>query len=200
MPRHPDWVMTTSRQPDGIAPMLRLGLLAFASVLLLTSCGGSSTSGSTTTTATTAATGGGARLTASQWTTYETAVASAQTVNQKAIKTFTACRRLIDSQASAEKVKSCLGDSTDQVVTEGKALMATLATLAGTTGGACETANAHLTGNIKLYVASVQTLGNAVDQGTIPGASTAINSALTALTRSRAAGAAFEQACKPAAA
>jgi hypothetical protein len=178
---------------------------AFAAAFVLAGCGGSSGGESATTTAaaTTApssAGGGGGkngRLSQAQWAEYSAVLANAQKVNRPAIATFSRCRRLIASNQNPEQVSACLGKSTSAVVTTGKQTLTELEKVTAGTSGACAKAGQQLTGNVKLYVATVQSIQTTVSQGKAP-TTQSIDMALSQLGRARASNAAFEAACKPA--
>ncbi len=182
----------------------RLLFAALAGALLLAAagCGGSSNDESTSsstdsTTTSTSGTAQNARLTQAQWTEYEQEKATAQQVNQAAIKTFKKCRVLIDQQKPADQVQACFGESTTSVVTEGQKLLTFIAEIGGTVNGACGTATANLHNQVKLYISSVNALGLSAQGGTVPPIQS-VDEAQAALVRAKADTAAFETACKPA--
>ena len=187
----------------------RLAVLgALALTLAAAGCGGSSSSSESSTTteattteaATTGSSGGGSangRLSAATWATYEAGRAQAQSVNQSATATFRKCRQLVLSSADSSKVKSCLGDSTTSVVTAGQKALSTLQGFQSEASGACSTALTNYEGAVRLYVASVNALGGAVDRGSSAQAQTAIDQSTHALATARTQGAKFEAACKP---
>ena len=82
-------------------------------------------------------------------------------------------------------------------MTEGQKALTTLASFDDEAGGACATALTDLEGYVKLYIASVNSLGTAVDQGNNASAQAAIDNSSEALARSRETFAPFEAACKP---
>jgi len=179
-------------------------LAAVAAVLVLAAAGcggggGESTSSSTESTSTTTTTTGGAqnaRLTQAQWTQYEQEKASAQQINQAAIKTFQKCRVLIDQQKPAAQVEACFGDSTTSVVAEGQKLLTYLASIGPTVSGACGMAIGNLHNQIKLYISSVNALNLSAQGGTVPPIQS-VDTAQRALVAAKAATSAFETACKP---
>ena len=191
-------MMTPRLVHDPISPMIRIALIACLAALVLSGCGGSSKSSTPpTTTAVTSTAAPGAPLSMADWNTYVKQRDTARAINEAATKTFALCRPLLVSSASKEKVQSCLKDSTTSVVNAGKAALTELDLLKGKAGSECEAANAALTNYVKLYTASVQSLSVSVDRGDYASAQTSIANGLTALTHSRAAGVAFEKACKP---
>ena len=161
-------------------------------------CGGGGSSSATTATSTaeTTASGGSERLDQASWDTYVATRTSAQTVNQKAIKTFQKCKNLVLSSVSQEKVQTCMSTSAAEVVTEGKKIQAVLDGFSGQVTGACEDANTELNGMVTLYIATVNGIDTQVKNGNVPSSQT-LQSAAAQLGRTRAAGAAFDQACKP---
>jgi len=188
-------MMTLRAMCGQMASMLRIGFLACLGALVLSGCGGSSTPAVTP--ATTAAAAQNARLTEAQWASYVDERDKAREINAAATKTFAVCNQLILTSAPAEKVNACLGDSTASVVTAGKAVLVDLDALAGETSGACEAANVALAGYVKLYTASVQSLGVSVERGDLASGQTSIDNSREALKNTKAASAAFDSACKP---
>ena len=149
-----------------------------------------------TATADTTAVAANERLDQETWDAYVEQRDEARAVNDEAITTFRRCRDLLGTDVPAERVEECLGSATTDVVTEGQEVLAELDDLAGDVSGACADANEQLSGNIKLYIASVNAIGRGVEQGNLP-SSNDVGSSLAQLERSRTAAAAFERACKP---
>jgi hypothetical protein len=177
---------------------LFVAVSALALVLALAACGGSddgSDDAATTGAAETTAAATNVRLDPASWNRYQETRKNARAVNEKAIKTFQSCRQLVLSSVPAEKVQACLGDSVDSVVAEGKHVMGVLDDLK-VAGGACADASDDLHGNVKLYTATVNGIGQSVEQGSVP-TTDEIESAMGLLTASRAAAAEYERACKP---
>jgi hypothetical protein len=183
-----------------------IAILAAGALLLAASgCGGSgsssgsSSSTSTTTTTTASATKGGAggRLSAADWSAYESAAASAQSVNQQGIVTFKGCRVVFSGNPTAAVVKTCFGNSTGLVLDEGKILLTDLQGFASRSGGACHSALATNYSNVKLYVSSVNALNLSATQGNVPEIQS-VNTALAQLARAHAAAAKVPPLCKPA--
>ena len=136
------------------------------------------------------------RLDQETWDAYVDKRDEARAVNDEAIATFRRCRDLLGTDVPAEQVEECLGTATTDVVTEGREVLAELDDLAGDVSGACADANEQLSGNIKLYISSVNAIGRGVEQGNLPSGND-VGSSLAQLERSRTAAAAFERACKP---
>jgi len=166
---------------------------------VLAGCGGGDDSTSETSTATAPATTReqNERLTPAAWADYEDVAAEARTVNSKAIATFKTCRRLIYGSEERANASECFGDSLTNLVTVGKSTLTFLEGGQADVAGACAKANAELTGYVKLYVASAQSLSNSVDEDEIAAAQPTVDNALTALKRARAADVAFVAACEP---
>jgi hypothetical protein len=174
-----------------------VGALALALVVALAACGGSDDDAATTGVAETGAAAANVRLDAASWEQYEETRTQARAVNEEAITTFRSCRELVNTQVPADRVQACFGDSVASVVTEGQHVMNVLDELNAEADGACADAGAQLRGNVKIYTATVSGLGRSIEHGTLP-STQEIESALAMLTRSRAAAAGFERACKPA--
>ena len=174
-------------------------VLAIALLVSVAGCGGDddeSASTTATTATTTTANAGDDRLSATSWATYETELAKVQKVNQAAIATFSKCRDLLARDVGSEQIEQCFGTTTLDVVAEGQQFLTTLAVFEEDAGGACEKALINYSGNVKLYIASV----NGLTSGDQPSPSAVqVDQASGALVRARGAGQAFEAACKPAA-
>jgi hypothetical protein len=184
--------MKSSLTPCAIASAAVV--LAFA----VAGCGGSDSGSSADSTgSTTAASQKNVRMTNAAWADYVAVRTEARTVNNKAIATFSTCRGLIFSSAPPEKVNACLGDSASSVVTTGKKTLHELDTFAADVAGECAKANETLAGNVKLYVASIQTVETSVSNGNVHGAEPHITNALEALKHTKTSSAAFDTACKP---
>jgi hypothetical protein len=169
-------------------------------VLVSLGCGGSSDNSAEPTTTATTSSGGNERLSESSWATYESEAAKAKTVNDAAIKTFRKCRVVAGNGASSSEVQTCLGNSMSSVVTEGQKLLDELNSLAGETSGACATALNTLNGNVKLYIASVNTLESSVKGKGVGGHASfpaQLDNTQQILVRTRASVPPVEAACKP---
>lgn len=170
------------------------------SALALAGCGGSSSSSGETSGSTTASTSTGGkntRLSQASWNEYTAVAVKARSVNNPAIATFSRCRSVAVSAQDPDKVKACLGNSTSSVVTTGKQTLTELDKITSEATGACAKASQQLTGYVKIYVASVETVQTSVAQETLP-STASIDNASTALKHARAANTAFVAACKPA--
>jgi hypothetical protein len=166
-------------------------VLAIALLLALAGCGDDD--GTETPTVTTGETAN-VRLSASSWDTYTAALAKAQKVNQPAIKQFAKCRDLLAQNAGSEQLEQCFSATTSKVVAEGKEFLATLEGFEDEAGAACAKAVTDYAGIVKLYIASVNALGDEASPS-----ATQVDQASGALVRARTAAGAFEAACKPAA-
>jgi hypothetical protein len=169
--------------------------------LALAGCGGSDDEGASGTTVEPSTETGATddrRLSAASWATYLEARDRARAVNAKATAAFRECRDVVIDAADTDAVKSCLGDSTTAVVTEGEEALATLSSFEDEVGGACAAELTDLQGYLRLYTASVQSLGTAVDEGDVASVQSSIDEAADALARERETSAPFEAACKPA--
>jgi hypothetical protein len=170
-------------------------VLAVLGCALLAGCGGGSSSGGgSTSTGTTASTH--ERLSPAAWETYTKEKAKARQVNTAATATFRTCSKLQVSSPSPEKIQACLGDSTAAVVDEGHRVLTVLDGFESEAAGACATALHQLQGTVRLYVASVNTLGE-VAQNRPAGVGPQLQAAQEGLTHARASQAAFEAACSP---
>jgi hypothetical protein len=166
-------------------------VLAITLVVAVAGCGGDD-DGDTTTAATTSAEN--VRLSAASWETYSAALADAQKVNQPAIKQFATCRDLLAQNVGSEQLEQCFSTTTSKVVEEGQQFLATLEGFEDEVEGACAKALTDYSGIVKLYIASVNGLSSGDE--TSPSAAQ-VDQASGALVRARAAGGAFEVACKP---
>jgi hypothetical protein len=163
-------------------------------LLALAACGGDDDA--TATEAPTVTATANVRFERAAWNEYVKTREKAQTVNERAIKTFRSCRELLFTDVPVERVKNCLATSAEDVVAEGKKVVAVLDDLATDVSGACADATADLSGNVKLYSSTVNAILLSIEQSNLP-TSNDIQSSLGRLTASRAAAAAFERTCKP---
>jgi hypothetical protein len=175
----------------------RWALLA-ALVLALSACGGDDDESATSpaTASETATAAGNERLEPDAWAEYVETRDEARAVNEKAIATFRRCRDLLGTEVEAQRVFDCLGTAAEDVVTEGRAVLAVLDGFAEDVSGSCATATSTLHGNVKLYIATVNQIAISVDRSTLP-ENQVIESALELLAGTRAASARFEDVCKP---
>jgi hypothetical protein len=171
-----------------------LALLVGAVCAGASACGGSDESGKSTTTATTS-TAGNERLSSADWAAYQTALADAQAVNADAVKAFTRCRDLVGTNADAEKVKTCLGDATTAVVSEGQKFLRVLEGF--DVSGACDAARLELVNYVRAYVSSVNGINRSLDAGSTASLGANVTNATHGLTEARKAEPKFTAACKP---
>ena len=182
-----------------VAPAIVVAAVA----VTVAGCGGSSSSSpppppppppppaSTGTTVTTGA-GGAARLTSAQWQTYETANAAWLKVNNKAIATFRHCSQITAaSNASSDKMKSCLGSTATDVAAANRTFGETLHGFHP--GGACSSALNDYIGGLVSWNNVVAGIQHAVSLGQLP--STA--NAATAFNEIGTSAKAFVKSCKP---
>ena len=176
----------------------RFAAAALASLTVsvaLAACGGDDET--TTTTATETATSAeNVRLEPAAWEEYVQERDEARAVNNEAIETFNKCRNLFET-SPPEEAYECMGDSAADVVDEGEDVLSFLDGLAADVSGECATATTNLSGNVKIYTATVNQIALALDRPALPTIQS-IESSLAQLTRTRAASANFETACKPA--
>jgi hypothetical protein len=177
-------------------------LAACAAVLLLAAagCGGGSdgsSSSTISTTTTTSGSGGSARLSQASWDEFEQAAAQAQSVNQKAVKTFSKCEQVIESKQNQDAIQKCFGNSTSSVVTEGQQFLQDIQKAQSEASGACAQAAGELYTQVRFYVSSVNALNLSIQSSTSP-TSQSVEAAKSSLAKARAAVQPFEQACKPA--
>jgi hypothetical protein len=176
-----------------------LGALVSTALLTAVGCGGSDdgSASSDTTSTTTSTSSGPARLSASEWASYQAAVKEARAVNLPALATFTKCGNLIKQGATTSQTQTCMGTAPKDVVTEGQKFLAVLSGFH--VGGDCATELGSLISYVRGYISLV----NAVDQGLQSGSTAAVKSQLanasTTLASARETQAPFEAACKPAA-
>ena len=169
-----------------------LAVTAFA--LALSGCG-SDSSNATAPTITVPTTD--TRLSTESWAKYEEAQRQAQAVNLAARATFKKCEEEVLSLNDAQKTKDCLSDTTDKVVAEGQDFDTVLNAFEGEAGGACASALTTLDGTVKLYIASVNAVGLAVERSSSAEMTNQVDQANEALAAVRPAGVAFQAACKP---
>jgi hypothetical protein len=170
----------------------------------LAGCGGDDdsaggTGGTTTSAATMTQATQDERLTPAGWNEYTEVRDEARTVNNAAIVTFKKCRKVLYGSDERASPSMCFGDSLANLTGVGKDTLAFLTSQQADVGGACGKANAELTGYVKLYTASAQTLADSVAKDEVPRSPATIDNALVALDHTKAASVAFDAACKPAA-
>jgi hypothetical protein len=171
-----------------------LALLVGAVCAGASACGGSDESGKSTTTTTTSA-AANERLSSADWAAYQMAFADAQAVNADAVKAFTKCRNLVGTNADAEKVKTCLGDATTAVVSEGQKFLRVLEGF--DVSGACDAARLELVNYVRAYVSSVNGINRSLDAGSTASLGANVTNATHGLTEARKAEPKFTAACKP---
>ena len=177
-------------RPAGLALLVVLALL-------LAACGGDDDEDATPTAETSAAAQAeSVRLEPAAWDEYVERRDQARTVNEEAIATFRRCRDLLSTSADEEKVFTCLGDSAENVVTEGKDVLAYLEDVEQDVAGACATATETLQGNVRIYTATVNQIALSVERSTVP-SSQEIDTSLAQLAATQKASAAFDRACRP---
>ena len=169
--------------------------LAVAALALALSACGSSSSNATAPTVTLPTTD--TRLSTESWSKYVEAQRQAQTVNLAARATFKKCEDEIFSLNDPQKTKDCMYDTTQQVVAEGQDFDTVLNAFEGEAGGACASALTTLDGTVKLYIASVNAVGLAVERSSSAEMTNQVDQANEALAAVRPAGVAFQAACKP---
>jgi hypothetical protein len=172
-----------------------LALLVGAICAGASACGGSDESGKSTTTTTTTSAAGNERLSSADWAAYQMAFADAQAVNADAVKAFTKCRNLVGTNADAEKVKTCLGDATTAVVSEGQKFLRVLEGF--DVSGACDAARLELVNYVRAYVSSVNGINRSLDAGSTASLGANVTNATHGLTEARKAEPKFTAACKP---
>ena len=177
---------------------LALALGAVCLVFAAAGCGGDDDEGSGAgTTAATTAREQNERLTESQWAEYEKVRDDARTVNTKAIATLKHCRKVLYASDDRTQPSECFGDSMANLASTGKETLDFLQSQQSEVSGACASANAELTGYVKLYVASAQTLNDSIQREDVTGAQGTIDNATVALQNTKKAQVAFTAACKP---
>ena len=177
---------------------LALALGAVTLVFAAAGCGGDDDEGSGAgTTAATTAREQNERLTESEWAEYEKVRDEAQTVNTKAIATLQRCQKVLLQSDDRTQPSECFGDSMANLASTGKDTLAFLESQQGEVSGACAQANTQLTGYVKLYVASAQTLNNSIQEEDVTGSQATIENAKVALQNAKKSGVAFTAACKP---
>ena len=178
-------------------PRRALCAAALGLTLALAACGGDDDEAADSVATEAAAPAANEPLDAAAWAEYVEARDEARAVNDKAIATFRTCQDLLGTDVPVDRIKECLGNSTADVVSEGRELLAVLDGLAAQASGACQDAAEKLSGNVKLYVSSVNAIGLTVENSTLP-TSQDIGSSLAQLETTRDAATEFDHACEPA--
>jgi hypothetical protein len=171
--------------------------LALAAAVALAGCGGSGDEASDPAEAVTSTVEGNTRLSAASWATYEEAGARARKANRSATAVFRRCADKVPTSPDADAVAACMGGAAGTVVDEGRRLLETLDGLEQEVSGACASALANLSGNVKLYVSSVSALESSVENDQTAGMQGQIDDSLDVLARARTAQGSVTAACKP---
>jgi hypothetical protein len=188
------------------ARMRRATWISLPLVLLtaaaLAGCGGSSSSSepSTSTTTTTTTTGGGgsrARLSASQWQTYETKNKTFVSVTNTAIAKFQACGAAAGRTTSPEAYSKCMGDAVTNAVDATTDLGTTLHGYGPAVSGQCATTLTDYVGALYQWRSVVKSVDNAL-KSSAPGSSGSAANARTQYPQVQEAAKTFTKDCKPA--
>ena len=110
---------------------------------------------------------------------------------------FKKCHQLDYERESTVTVQECFGDSLTNLTNVGKSTLTFLEGQQSQVSGACARAHTDLTGYIKLYTASAQSINRSVDGDEFAGIPATIDNALVALNDARAASLALDATCKP---
>lgn len=145
----------------------------------------------------TSTTAGNTRLSAASWASFQTAAARAQKTNQAATAVFRRCADKVPTTQAGDAVATCMGGAATTVVDEGTRLLQALDGLEQEASGACAAALADLSGNVKLYVSSVNGLETSIENDQTAGMQGQIDDSLQVLAQARAARAPVTAACKP---
>jgi hypothetical protein len=188
----------TTRRRRRAAPA---AALTVAAAVALAGCGGSGDEADATTSdpdeAVTSTAEGNTRLSAASWATYEEAGARARKANRSATAVFRRCADKVPTSPDADAVAACMGGAAGTVVDEGRRLLETLDALEQEVSGACASALANLSGNVKLYVSSVSALESSVENDQTAGMQGQIDDSLDVLAQARTAQGSVTAACKP---
>lgn len=177
---------------------LVVGLGVAMLLVVAAGCGGDDgDSAGTTTAPATSAGGPNERLTEAEWAQYTMVRDDAQAANTEATATLKRCRKVLYESEEQTPPSECFGGSMTNLVNTGKETLDFLQAQSSEVSGACATANAELTGYIKLYVASAQALESNIQRNDVSGAQPTIDNAVVALQNTKKAGVAFTAACKP---
>jgi hypothetical protein len=166
-----------------------LALVAVAVAIVAAGCDGGDDTTATTTTTTTASEGN-TRLTADQWSAYQTSKETFVGARDTATEKLQTC-----NDSSVDEFNTCIGPSLDDVETAATDLGDTLAGFDGTVTGDCASALAVLEGYVKPYVNAVQTLQSAIDSGNAAEVSSAKTNLETLSTSGKDETESFEKAC-----
>jgi hypothetical protein len=177
-------------------------VVAAVAAVALAGCGGSD-SGSKETTPTitppTSSTGGaGARLTQSQWQTYETKNKTFVTANNKAIAKFRSCGTVAGRTTSADQYTKCMGSSANTVISATTDLGKTLHGFLSSVSGGCTTALNDYIGALNQWRSVVSVVQSSLSSAA-PQSSGAAANARTQYPQVQNAAKTFTKECKPAA-
>jgi hypothetical protein len=180
------------------------GLFAVLLVALAAGCGGSggSTSTSTGTSTTPAAsipatTTPDKGFTQAQWKHYQTTAATFKTLNTATLTKVAACAKTAGHAAGHGVVEKCVGNSLTQLSAATKTLGATLAGLANSVGGSCQTALGALINYVVPYQASLASLQNTISTGNAAAVTNSVSSLQLARSGGQEKAAAVAQVCAP---
>jgi hypothetical protein len=177
-------------------------VVAAIAAVALAGCGGSSSSSKTTTPPTTAPPssttggGGGARLTQSEWQTYETKNTAFVTANNKAIAKFRSCGTVAGRTTSADQYVNCMGDSATKVISATTDLGKTLHGFHPSASGQCTTALNDYIGALDQWRSVVQSVQASLSSAA-PQSSGAAANARTQYPQVQSAAKTFTKECKP---
>ena len=177
---------------------VQVGAVALLAAALTAGCGGSSGSsdGGTTETAQTTTTATSERLTAAQWTEYETSRAALREANTAANATLKKCSNTSEFQNTTE-LQACVGDTFTELNTAAGNSLATLKGFENTVSGSCATALADLINQVGLFQASAAQMQTTIDSDTMAGYPAASQNLELALSSGQTEAKTFEQECSP---
>ena len=183
-----------------------LAVVAAVAAAALAGCGGSDSSSKPTTptitppttTPPTSTTGGGgeARLTQSEWQTYETKNKAFETANNKGIAKFRSCGTVAGRTTSADQYVNCMGDTAQQVIAATTDLGKTLHGFHPSASGQCTTALNDYIGALDQWRSVVQSVQNSLTSAA-PQSSGAAANARTQYPVVQSSAKTFAKECKP---
>jgi len=178
---------------------LPCAVVAAIAAAALAGCGGSGSSSKQTTPTTTpptAPSGGGARLTQSEWQTYETKNKAFVTANNKAIAKFRSCGTVAGRTTSADQYVNCMGDSAQTVISATTDLGKTLHGFhPGASGGCTNALNGYI-GALDQWRSVVSAVQSSLSSAA-PQSSGAAANARTQYPQVQSAAQTFTKECKP---
>jgi len=171
----------------------------------LAGCGGSSsnsesTTSTTSTTTTTSTTGGGGshtRLTASQWSTYQTKNATFVSATNKGIAKFRSCGTAAGRTTNADQYVKCMGETPVQVISATTDLGQTLHGFVPSVSGQCMTTLNDYIGALYQWRSTVQSVQQSLSSAA-PQSSGAAADARTQYPQVQTAAKTFTKDCRPA--